>query len=204
MKSDLFFPITNAQASPVKNLELWGSWNLSAHPHISSHPVQDCSNRTMFSAFCSALWMGLPCLWATGAGLHLLDRMSQIQSLFPVCVKCLANVCPVNGWRRLPHLSHSNLRPHICLCLASCGGLVICLSYTILFHCHSFNSGLLIHTWNIAPSPATPPLFLSSLSLPPFISLLSSPLSLLSVGMKLNPYYDISANDNSLHLIPIF
>ena len=46
------------------------------------------------------------------AGLFLADLRSQIQSLFPVCAKCLANMHRMNGWRRPPHLSHSNPKPH--------------------------------------------------------------------------------------------
>ena len=70
------------------------------------------------------------------AGLCLADLRSQIQSLFAVCAKCLANMHRMNGWRRPPpYLSHSNPKPHSHLLFSGVWGSSDpphhCLSYAL-------------------------------------------------------------------------
>lgn len=68
-------------------------------------------------------------------GLCLADLRSQIQSLLPVCAKCLANMHRMNRWRRPPHLSHSNPKPHTHLLFSQVWGSSDpphhCLSYAL-------------------------------------------------------------------------
>ena len=107
------------------------------------------------------------------AGLCLADLRSQIQSLFAVCAKCLANMHRMNGWRRPPHRSHSNPKPHTHLLFSRVWGSSDpphhCLSYAL---CST--DIILILTSGFSPRILCTVQLVFSFSFPPSLFLLSS------------------------------
>ena len=175
----LFPPITSfwTHRPHLSKVEFWGSQNLSAHPHSSSHPEQDFpaySNpprsllpSQLLRMSLSGLWMfvGQGCVW-----LILDPRPSHCSrhtpSAQPMCIGRMDGEGPLTWATQTPNLPPAS-------CSASYGALVVCpitasptLSISpaaILIQASGFTPGILYTVQLVFP-----------FSFPPSLSLLSS------------------------------
>lgn len=101
--------------------ELRGSLKLSVHPYVSSCTELDspaCSNPPYsLTSFPASIDRSPRCMIYLGARLCLADLIPQNLTHFLAHAKCSVNVRWMNGWSRLPYLSHANPKPHKSLCL---------------------------------------------------------------------------------------